>query len=283
MHRILQVEDRIKEFYKGIFCCSVMMFIIMLVVILGVLPVSAAENIQYTRVAEYEDYIICSNDINGYEILIDDKAGLLSDEEEDALIQYMVNCSENGFVLLVTENNNKYGSAYSYARNYYDSMIPEESGVLFLIDMDTRQLLFYSEGDYHYELSDSTLDIIGDNIYRYATDEKYYDCAKEGFIEISDVLNGKRIAAPMKYISNVCLAILLALIINYFFVRVVSGKNKASGSEILRNIESRFKFTNPSVRFMYQDKTYSPRSSGSGGGSSGGGGGGGSSSGGHSF
>lgn len=244
-------------------------------------PVKASEA-AYSLVEEDKGYYLYENDSSGYQILIDDAAGLLSEDEGRQLAPYMAGCSDGGYVMLVTTDYNDRGNAEAYAENYYRSRIPEESGILFLIDMDTRELLFYSEGAYHRELSGSTMNVIGDNIYKYASNGDYYSCAQEAFSEISDVLEGKRIAAPMKYISNACLAILLALIINYFIARGVSKAAKPSDSEIMNSIFSRFSFTDPAVKFLHESRRYSPRSSGSGG-SGGGGGGGGHSSGGHSF
>lgn len=249
-------------------------------VILTAAPAMASE-LSYSPVEENDNYLLYENDNSGYQILIDDEADLFSPEEEADLIPYMAKSSDGGFVMLVTTDHNSYGDAESYAGNYYRSLIPEESGILFLIDMDTRKLLFYSEGAYHRELTSSIMNIISDNIYKYATNGDYYSCAQEAFSEISDVLEGKRIAAPMKYVSNACLAILLALIINYFFARTVSKAAKPSDASIVDLLFSKFSFTDPKVTFLHETRKYSPRSSGSGGG--GGGGGGGHSSGGHSF
>lgn len=249
------------------------------VILITAVPTGAAE-LSYSFVDRNEGYILYQNDNSGYEIMIDDAADLFSSEEEEELIPYMAKSSDGGFVMLVTTDQNEYGDAEKYAGSYYRSLIPEESGILFLIDMDTRQLLFYSEGAYHHELTSSIMDIIGDNIYKYATNGDYYSCATEAFTEISDVLEGKRIAAPMKYISNACLAILLALIINYFFARTVSKAAKPSDASIVDLLFSKFSFTDPKVTFLHETRKYSPRSSGSGGS---GGGGGGHSSGGHSF
>ena len=189
----------------------------------------------------------------------------LTPEEEEELIPYMAESSDGGFVLLITTDHNEYGNAESYAGNYYRSQIPDESGVLFLIDLDTRKLLFYSEGEYKRELTSSKMNIIGDNIYKYATNGDFYTCAREAFTQVSDVLEGRRISARMKYISNACLAILLALIINYFIARAVSGTAKPSDESIVDSLYSQFSFTDPNVTFLHESRKYSPRSSGSGG------------------
>ena len=247
----------------------------------GLIAVPVWADDSYTVEQEADDYVLCKNRDSGYEILIDDSADLFTESEENDLIPYMIKCSDGGFVMLVTIADNKYNDAYDFCHSYYRSMIPEESGIMFLIDMDTRELRFYSEGSYHRQLTSDVMNIISDNVYKQAHNGDYYACASEAFAEIADVLEGKKIAAPMKFVSNACLAILLALIINYFIARGVSKAVKPSNNEILKSIYSTFEFRNPKVTFLNQTRTYSPRSSGSGG--SGGGGGGGHSSGGHSF
>ncbi|MCR4807230.1 MAG: TPM domain-containing protein [Lachnospiraceae bacterium] len=246
----------------------------------------ASEGSSYSVETNEDGYILVKNDASGYEILVDDEAGLLSHDEEKQLVDDMKDCSDHGFILFVSADENSYGNVESYAQDYYRSRIPDENGVMLLIDMDTRKICVYSEGDLQHVVTNSKANIITDNIYTYAHDGDYYTTARIGFEQISDVLNGRAIAQPMKYISNACLAILIALIINYFFARGVSSKVKPTNYQIIDSVVSRYAFSNPSARHTNTTKTYSPRSessSGGGGGRSGGGGGGGHSSGSHSF
>ncbi len=242
--------------------------------------VFASKTTGYTVNVDEDDLIICTNSEGSYRILIDDSADLFTYSEMKELVSYMMECTDNGNAYLVTINRNNYGSAQRYADAYYDKLSEGQSGILFLIDMDTRQLYFSTTGAYRRSISNSKADIIADNIYKMASGGNYFRCAKEAFIEIAAVLDGERIAAPMKYISNACLAILIALLINYFIARSVSKSFAPSNVEIARHLISSFSFTNPSVVHTNTTRTYSPRSSGSGGGGGGGGGHGG---GGHSF
>jgi uncharacterized protein len=280
---VMTVRKDMVCFIKRLIICTLVMMLVLLPVVSFNVP--ASDNVSYTVEQEYDGYMLCKNDNSGYEILIDDKAGLFTEDEIEDLVSYMAPSSEGGFVLLVTTDKNPYGNADSFAGNYYRSSIPDENGVMLLIDMDTRELLFYSEGSYQHIMTRDKSRIIADNIYRYAGDGRFYETAREGFIQVADVLAGRRIAAPMKYISNACLAVLISLIINYFFARSVSKKAKPKDNDIVNNLISRYSFTNPSVTHTNTTRTYSPRSSSSsgGGGRSGGGGGGGHSSGGHRF
>ena len=89
----------------------------------------------------------------------------------------------------------------------------------------------------------------------------------------------------MKYISNVLLALILALLLNYGLVSFFARIRKPGRKELLCKGQNQFHYTQPKAFFVRESSTYNPVSSG-GSGSSGGGGGGGSSSGGgggHSF
>ncbi len=246
----------------------------------------ASEGSSYSVEYNEEGYILVKNEASGYEILVDDEADLLTYEEEKQLVDDMKDCSDYGFILFVSIDKNEFGNVDKNAQDYYRSRIPDENGVMLFIDMDVRKICVYSEGDLQRVVTSSKASIITDNIYTYATEGDYYTTARKGFEQISSVLDGGRIAQPMKYISNACLAILISLIINYFFARTVSKKAKPSDYQIIDSIIGSFSFDNPAARHTNTSRTYSPRSSSSSGGggrSGGGGGGGGHSSGSHSF
>jgi len=102
----------------------------------------------------------------------------------------------------------------------------------------------------------------------------------EAYAQISALLEGDRIAQPMKYISNGLLAVILALLGNYLFARLLSRPSKPSERELLEGTSHMYRFTDPKVRFLYETRRYDPPSSsgrsgrsGGGGGRSGGGGG----------
>lgn len=83
------------------------------------------------------------------------------------------------------------------------------------------------------------------------------------------------------------MAVILALLLNYFLMRRMSKTRTPKEHELLAGIAHRYSLTNPRATFLKQTERYDPVSSDSGGsssGSSGGGGGGSSGSGGgHSF
>ena len=78
-----------------------------------------------------------TNPDTGYEVHIDDDAGLLTDDELAKLSSQMQAITEWGDVAFVTTAYNP-SSADDYARNYSYSHFGQGSSTLFLIDMDNR-------------------------------------------------------------------------------------------------------------------------------------------------
>lgn len=231
--------------------------------------------------------VIYDNPDTSYKVSIEDDADLLSPDEESRLGEQMKEITAYGNVGFVSIDYN-YDSTEDFARTHYRQLFGYDSGTLFVIDMDNRNIWIFSDGDIYKTITDSYADTITDNVYTYASDEKYFDCASNAYTQISTLLSGRKIAQPMKYISNALLAMILALLINYFIVRAFSHARKPSENEILNSIYTQCHIDNPTCDFLRQTKTFSPQSSDSsdsgGGGSSGGGGGSSSGGGGgHSF
>lgn len=229
---------------------------------------------------------VYENQDTNYEVIIDDQADLLTDAEEADLLEDMKPITEYGNVAFVSISDNPYHSTETFAREFYRQYFAQNSGTVFLIDMDHRYIWIHSDGAVYKRITTSYANTITDNVYSYASDQDYYDCASNAYEQIYTLLEGGKIAQPMKYICNLLLAIILALLINFFIVMWYSRSKKASTSEVLTGIYHKVDILNPTVNHTHQTKRYSPQSSGSSGGHSGGGGGGGGRSGGgggHSF
>lgn len=215
---------------------------------------------------------VYENQETSYEVIIDDSADLLSEEEEDALLEEMKPITKFGNVAFVSILDNPSYSTQNYVSEYYRNHFGKSSGTVFIIDMDERYIWIHSDGAIYKQITTSYANTITDNVYDYASDEEYYDCASLAFEQIYTVLEGGRIAQPMKYICNLLLALILALLINFFIVMGYSRCRKASTREVLTGIYHKVDILNPTVTHTYQTKQYSPQSSDSGGHSGGGGG-----------
>ena len=224
-----------------------------------------------------------TNEDNGYDVYIEDDAELLMNYQEEKLLEIMKDITKYGGVALKTVDENPEYSTESLAKKFYREKFGTSSGVVFVIDMDNRYLYIFSDGEIYKTITKSYAEIITDNVYEYASDKEYYECCEKAFSQMLALLEGRKIAQPMKYISNFLIATLLALIINYFIVMAVSKANKPSDEKLLQYMNHSLQVSNLAVEFSHQTRVYSPQESSSGGGGGGGGGGSSGGGGGHSF
>lgn len=229
------------------------------------------------------------NDETGYKIELHDDASLLEESELRALAENMKGLTKYGSVGFFTSDTEGFRTS-ELAHSLYDEYLWKqssgtESGTMFLIDMANRKIYIYSNGVIYKTITNAYANTITDNVYKHATRGDYYKCAREVFLSEQTLLEGRKIAQPMKYVSNLFLALALAILINYILVKLFSRAKSPSDREMLAAIAATQRMNHVDVQFDRETKTYSPQSSGGGGGGRSGGGGGGSSGGGggHSF
>ena len=110
-----------------------------------------------------------------------------------------------------------------------------------MIDRDLNEIYLYSAGDAYKTITSARATSITDNTYIYATasyGRDYYKCSYETMRQVLTLLEGRRIAEPMRYICSALLAIILALLINYFIVMFYSRSRKESDKAILGGIQT---------------------------------------------
>ena len=223
----------------------------------------------------------------GYQIVVDDQEDLLTPEEEKMLAGKMAEVAEYGNVAFVTVS--QYEDTGSYARKLYRSYFGKDSGMLFLIDMGRRNIWIYCDGAIYQTIDRAYANTITDNIYRYAKRGEYCDCAMNAFDQASILLKGGRIAQPMKYISNMLIACVCALLVNFFLLALQRGDDEkiiAKAAPALATSVGVYVVSKKITSSRSRKHVEYSGGGSSGGGSSGGGGGGGGSSGGgggHSF
>lgn len=221
------------------------------------------------------------NSDTGYKVIIEDDADLLSYTEEQSLADSMEKLTEYGNIAFKSINRNSYGSTPRYAERYYHETFGKESGTVFLIDMSQRKIYIFSDGQNYKTITKSKAETITDNIYKYASNKEYFECADKAYSQMYTILEGGKIAEPMKYISNALIAVMLALFANFAIFKIATKNKAASFNEQIKECVFSCTHTNPSVIQTGEHRVYSPvsdnsssgSSSGGGGGSSGGGGG----------
>ena len=111
-----------------------------------------------------------------------DMADLFTDEEEKQLseqAQALSDTMKMEAVIVTTEENSD--SAQVFADGFYMEggfgTGSDHSGILFLIDMDNRELYISTNGQMIRYMTDSRIDDVLDDVYNYAADADYYGAA----------------------------------------------------------------------------------------------------------
>ena len=225
-------------------------------------------------------------------VTVMDDAGMLSDAETGKLKQDMLPVTAYYPAAFVTTADTGHTSAERYSLKIYNQVFGSGGGVLFLIDFDTAdsdgRQLYIRVTNRSSKLTVAKCNTITDNIYTYARDGKYYECARRAFQQIYDVLDDRAVPQPMKHMSNLLIAVCLALIIVFTTANSRTRIKKPGEVYLLdKNISKSVQLENGSRRLVKQYRVSNASSGGGGGGGfsggGGGGGGGGSHGGGHGF
>lgn len=260
-----------KEFKMKMFRSVIATFFALTLVFVPIMSVMAAEEDEVVTSPSGAKY---TNPSTGYGVYIDDTADLLNDSEEQELIKIMTPVTEYGHAIYLTTEAHTFQTTGAYVEDYYLSNFGAyKSGIVLCIDNDLEYDYVYSEGKIYDTVGKSFADTITDNIYRYSMKEQWFQGASVAFDQIYKVLEGKRIAQPMKYICNTFLGLLIALMINFLIVNNKSKLKGVSTTEMVEGSLKQVQFNGVSTQFINQSRVYSPRSSSSSGGGSHGGGG----------
>ena len=266
--------------------------------VLSAISLALSVMLIFTIPAKAEAYVWYESD-EGYEVLIDDEEDILSDSEEKKLAGIMQELAEYGNVVFYSTSGpgvRDEGDADSDADEYYQYFYGGQNGVIFVIDFDNYfqdrdnelcMLRLNKYGDMDKRISNSQVDSIVDNAYNIVSrhDERdWYGYAEQTFQQLIDFYNTGKIAEPMKWITNVFLAIVLAFMISFAMVSYAIRSKKPKDSEVLSGLFQHFQLLGANMILTNTTKVYDPPSSsggGGGGGRGGGGGGGGHGGGGH--
>lgn len=166
--------------------------------------------------------IILLSSLNLFAAVVDpilqDNAELFSEEEEMQLYKVMEPITRYGGVAFVTNKDAHSDLAADVARSYCERFFDGKSGVVFLLDMHKRRIEFYSTGEIYDVMGEAWSDIIADNVYEYATNGQYFDCAQKAFTQINTILEGGTVAAPMRMVSSVLFGTAWTFMFLYFFL-----------------------------------------------------------------
>ena len=217
-----------------------------------------------------------------YRVVVDDEADLLTGAEEAELTAVMEKVLPYGNAAFVSVNQNS-TTTERLAEQKFLEFFGDTSGALLIIDMDNRYIQLIADGAVYKTVNRTRCNEITDNIYRYASQKDYYTCASKAFEQVVRLLEGGKVAAPFRYVTNAFLAVCLALIGN-FAVMSLQRRKKVAPENAL-NVKVAVNTASSAVKtaivagvvlkMLSQRKTKHVESSGggrSGGGFSGGGG-----------
>ena len=226
------------------------------------------------------DRELYTNPETGFRVYILDEDDLLSSSEESRLLEEMKPITQYGHAIFWSTRESTHGDEIEQARLKRRAVTGMDSAGIFVINMSARKITFQSYGRIYEVITRSYARTITNNVSRYATDGDYYSCAANGFRQAFRLLEGERIAQPMKIVSYALIALMLGLLAAVLFV---FGKRQNTvykklalplSAAVTTGVLLR---TDPTSRKSGQNRRYSPPSSDSssgGGGGCGGGGGG---------
>ena len=152
-----------------------------------------AEPLPTTEAYRNDEKTIVNGEGGMYNIILDDEECLLSDEEKEALLPVMRQISRYGTVAFYTTDRS--GSVDNKAMAYFDRNISRSSlysGVIFMIDMNARQIYIFSRGEIEKYVTRSDAYAITADVSSYATAGDYFTCANEAYQRILGNLEGQR-------------------------------------------------------------------------------------------
>ena len=164
-----------------------------------------------------------TNDDNGFRVVIIDELDLLTDGEEQRLVEEMQPITEYGNVAFWTTDEGSYDEI-NQARLKRKELFGFDSATLFMIDMNSRKLTIQSYGEIEKTVNSSPARSITNNAAHYATSKEYYECAAEVYQEIYTLLEGNHIPEPMKITSFFIISVMAGLV--FAVIWALSSRHK---------------------------------------------------------
>ena len=218
--------------------------------------------------------------------LVNDKEGLLSDEEVLLLEQcYTTHAEKCGYTpILLTTPSFDGLSAEDYAADYYDANGYPYDGFLYLVSLTEGEWYILTNGACHDHLPDDEALRIGDTLVTYLRDGEYY----EAFVLFTELaqqeMNENKAARPSvktpNYGKTIAICMAVGLLIGGITVGIMASMMKSvrpqnSAGDYVR--PGSMVLTNQRDIFLYSHVTRTPKpkssSTGGSGGSRGGAGG----------
>lgn len=228
-----------------------------------------------------KDNILSTPCVNASEKVYD-FANLFEESDEDLIYNQITNfINDTGLdMAIVTTNYNSKMSVMEYADDFYDYNDFSRDGILFLIDMDTREYYVSTTGKAMFYFDDNRIDYILDNLYSDMVNGDYKSAVlgvisdAKGYYDSGVITNKYTFDSNGKIVRKTPWLVLvgISLGVSFIVVMILRGKNKKVkiSKDADKYLKGTLTLTKKEDRFLFRNtqKIYSPISDS--GGSSGG-------------
>lgn len=189
-----------------------------------------------------------------------DYANLITKDEEEALynkVQEFINKYDMDMAI-VTINSNPKSSSMAYADDFYDynnfGKGTNKTGLLFLIDMQNRNMWISTTGDAINIYTDSRINTILDYTYDKISNEDYNGCAEQ-FIDKASYFANKGLTGGSKVLTvpkMICNSLIFAGIVTIVFICIglATHRKPKKKKEASNYITQPLKLSNKSDTFL---------------------------------
>lgn len=214
------------------------------------------------------------NEETGYAALVLDDGYYLSEEEENELLKDMYPLTAYGNAAFYSFLETGYMDSNTEAF-CLDTFGAYENSVVFAVN--PNEIYIYSEGRLHDIVTSNVAYTITDEIYTEAKDDNIYNCSVHCYDLIYQVINGRKLAEPMRNICSALMALMISSLICFIYIKKKSTLKDMDTKMVLSSAKREFRHNGLLGNVVETKRVYAPRSSGGsshGGGGHGGGGGG---------
>lgn len=220
------------------------------------------------------------DDSDAKEYAVFDDADLLTDAEETALTQKLLDISHtHNAQLVVATISSMDGNNVDYFVEYlYDTMGfgygEKHDGVMLLVCMNPREYRIFSNGMAGDAIENDEIKKIGDAIESDLTDGNYAQAFDEFADQCDYYVNGYLNGFPFNFGKNLIIALVIGIVVGLVVAFILKGQLKSVRKQNAANVYVKtgsMQITERSDMFLYRNvtrtKKESSKSSGSGGGS----------------
>lgn len=197
---------------------------------------------------------------SGYQALIIDQAGILTESETTRIAELMKPITEYGHITVLI--GSEFASAsILYAEEYGRNKWGGESGTAILIDPKEKVFDIYNNGYIRRNIGETARKNLVYEYGEYVDEGEYVTCLVMVLDKMNVMLTENVIANPIKSFSYALLALVTAMVVMYSVVDSSMRKHVVSEDEWLRSISIKQDIYNFSEHYLHEDKKYVPGSS----------------------